>query len=171
MGLRGGAKRPRGNDGNKVDRMQRINEVKEEYQNLVVLTDPLIQNNTLLQKVAKKKNATTLLTSVAGDPSEGLKKILQTLTVSDLQSISEGLTGTNGDAKVDHIARVLFAQDMTIITNQEKACKNLRLLICQANKIAVLTSFANDTGNVDFKQLSKLLMDIIIEKEPLQRHR
>ena len=55
MGLRGGAKRPRGNDGNKVDRMQRINEVKEEYQNLAVLTDPLIQNNTLLQNVAKKK--------------------------------------------------------------------------------------------------------------------
>ena len=55
MGLRGGAKRPRGNDGNKVHRMQRINEVKEEYQNLAVLTDPLIQNNTLLQKVAKKK--------------------------------------------------------------------------------------------------------------------
>ena len=82
----------------------------------------------------------------------------------DLQAISEGLTGTNGDVKVEHIARVLFAQDIALIINQEKACKNVRSLVSQANKIAVFSAFMNETGNVDFKNISKVLMDIIIEK-------
>ena len=109
-------------------------------------------------------NAITLLTSVSADASEGFENSLQSLTVSDLQTISEGLAGTNGDTEVDDIARVLFAQDITLISNQEKACNNLRLLINQANKIAVLSGFANDAGIIDFKYLSKALMDIIIEK-------
>ena len=78
--------------------------------------------------------------------------------------MSEGLAGTNGGMKVDHIARVLFAQDIAIITNQEKACNNVRLLINQANKIAVFGGFMTDTGVVDFKYISKVLMDIVIEK-------
>jgi hypothetical protein len=163
MGLRGGAgKRPRGNDGSKIDKAQRISDAKDEYQNLIVLTDPLVQNNAPLQNIVK--NASTLLASVLGDPIEGLNKILRALTVTDLQTISEGLAGTNGDIKVDHIARVLFAQDLTLISNQEKACKNLRLIINQSNKIAVLSGFANDAGIIDFKYFSKALMDIIIEK-------
>ena len=163
MGLRGGAgKRPRGNDGNKIDKAQRISDAKDEYQNLIVLTDPMVQNNAPLQNIVK--NASTLLASVLSDPSFGFKKILRSLTVSDIQTMNEGLAGTNGDTKVDHIARVLFAQDIAILTNQEKACKNVRLLINQANKIAVFGGFMTDTGVVDFKYMSKVLMDIVIEK-------
>ena len=164
MGLRGGAKRPRGTDGINIDQAQRVNDAKDEYHNLIVLTDPLIQHNAQLQKIVKTKNANTLLASVSADPFEGFQNILRTITVSDLQTISEGLAGTNGDMKVDHITRVLFAQDMALISSQEKACKNLRLLANQAYNIAVLSGFANDSGIIDFKSLSKALMDIIIEK-------
>ena len=161
--LRGGGKRGRsGVDGTKNDKMQRISDVKEEYQTLAVLIDPLIQNNVQLQSIVKNTN--TLLASVSDNPDGGLKYILRRLTVPDLQAISEGLTGTNGDVKVEHIARVLFGQDIALVTNQEKACKSVRLLVSQANKIAVFSGFMNETGNVDFKNISKVVMDIIIEK-------